>query len=322
MHVFISWSGEQAHTLAVALRSWLPRVLAQKISAFVSSEDIAKGARGLSVIATELESSTVGIVIVTRSNLNSSWINFEAGALGKSVSNGMVAPLLLGLSDSDLDGPLKQFQNTEATDKEAVRALVHSVNQVQEDPLDPDAVNTLFDANWPSLEQEIDAALKKDLSTPEPKRSTEEILEEVLTMVRTLQREFSKLSQLNQLPPSSRPGFAIGESAGRQGVRQSSLRSLQLGANLLESILPGPVSDVATVPQENLLRVELTDDYPPIAASVLDQMRGFTKNLGIRVVVQRTDGSAVRTDEDGLEARQYPGSEDWILQLNGTDDDF
>jgi hypothetical protein len=322
VHVFISWSGQQAHAFAIALRSWLPKVLAQKVSTFVSSEDIAKGARGLSVIASELENSSFGIVVVTRTNLTSSWINFEAGAIGKSVSNGMVAPLLLGLTDSDLDGPLKQFQNTVATDKEAVRALVHSINALHEDPLDGDAVNTLFDANWPSLEQDIDAALKLDASTPEPRRSTEDILDEVLTTVRSLQREFNKLSSTARVDVHSRAGIESGEPANREPGGTGTIQSLQLASNALESILPLPASAVYQSPRQNQLVVELPDGYPVVSASVLDEVRALAGNLGIRIVLAKNDGTAVRMDEAGLEARRVSGGSEWLIQLTGTESDF
>ena len=42
MKVFLGWSGETSHNVALALSDWLPKVI-QAIRPFVSSEDIAKG---------------------------------------------------------------------------------------------------------------------------------------------------------------------------------------------------------------------------------------------------------------------------------------
>ena len=80
MKVFISWSGDQSKKIAQLFRDWLPTVI-QAIEPFVSSEDIEKGARWNTDIAQELKESSFGLICVTKDNLNSQWLNFEAGAL-------------------------------------------------------------------------------------------------------------------------------------------------------------------------------------------------------------------------------------------------
>lgn len=104
MKIFISWSGEISHQVAVVLRDWLPLVI-QSIEPYVSSEDIDKGARWSSDIATELDDSSFGILCVTEDNFEAPWLNFEAGALGKSVEKSNV-------KRSDVHGPILQFQST------------------------------------------------------------------------------------------------------------------------------------------------------------------------------------------------------------------
>jgi hypothetical protein len=91
--VFLSWSGDVSRQVAGLLREWLPLVI-NEIEPFMSSEDIDKGTRGLNIIASELQDSDHGVVVVTEENFERPWINFEAGALSKVVEGSRVTPLL------------------------------------------------------------------------------------------------------------------------------------------------------------------------------------------------------------------------------------
>ncbi|WP_368085194.1 TIR domain-containing protein [Vibrio splendidus] len=97
MKVFISWSGDESHKVALALREWLPSVV-QSIDPYVSSEDIDKGTRWASDIAGELDESAFGILCVTKQNLDAPWLNFEAGLLEKVLIRVRSAPFFLELS--------------------------------------------------------------------------------------------------------------------------------------------------------------------------------------------------------------------------------
>lgn len=114
MKVFISWSGERSKAVAAALRYWLPKVI-QALDPWMSADDIEKGTRWRSGIANELEQSSVGIICLTRENLASPWIHFEAGALSKQQDKTYVCTLLVGLEPTDVREPLAQFQHTRAT---------------------------------------------------------------------------------------------------------------------------------------------------------------------------------------------------------------
>ena len=48
MKIFISWSGEKSRRIALMLREWFPNVL-NAVEPFVSSEDIAKGSRWVTI---------------------------------------------------------------------------------------------------------------------------------------------------------------------------------------------------------------------------------------------------------------------------------
>lgn len=91
--VFISWSGELSNKLAEAVRQWLPGVL-QFVKPYFTPSDIEKGARWGSDILTELDSSDIGIICLTKENLEKPWILFESGALSKNFEKSRVCTLL------------------------------------------------------------------------------------------------------------------------------------------------------------------------------------------------------------------------------------
>ncbi len=198
MKVFISWSGDLSGSVAQALREWLPNVI-QAIEPWMSTEDIGKGARWSAEIAAELNDTKVGILCVTRDNLESPWLNFEAGALSKTIDRTFVCPYLVGLKPSDLRGPLVQFQATEATQPDT-RKLVGTLNRaLGDDALTENQVDKAFSFLWPELEKAL-GDLKKRVVPSKPDRPQKEILEEILETVRELTRRYSVDSRHLQTP--------------------------------------------------------------------------------------------------------------------------
>src|SRR5439155_11747402 len=127
MKLFISWSGERSHALADALHDWIPLVL-HYVEPWLSQADIEAGQRWAEQIAKELETSNFGIISVTRENVGSPWVLFEAGALAKSMQGSRVIPLLLDLEFRDITGPLAQFQ-AKKVDKAGMSEVIHSINK-------------------------------------------------------------------------------------------------------------------------------------------------------------------------------------------------
>ena len=206
MKVFISWSGETSHRVAIVLRDWLPSVI-QSLQPYLSSEDIDKGARWSTDISKELEDSSFGVLCITKDNLDAPWLNFEAGALSKYVDKSRVSPFLFGIKRSEIhQGPLLQFQST-TFKKDDVRKLVQSLNAADDTPtLDEARLDVSFDVWWPELKKRL-----SKISTPIPDdkdvtRSSEkvgpssDILEEVLELLRAQQRLLNSPSEL--LPPN------------------------------------------------------------------------------------------------------------------------
>ncbi len=128
MKVFISWSGESSHQVACVWRDWLPKVI-QRVKPYVSSKDIDKGARWVPDIASELDTTSVGIICVTPDNKDEPWLNFEAGALSKTSSVSRLP--VLGIGPVEVTGPLVQFQFTKYY-KDDIYQLVQTVNLMDE----------------------------------------------------------------------------------------------------------------------------------------------------------------------------------------------
>jgi hypothetical protein len=100
MKVFLSWSGEISQQIAREIHDWLPIIL-QNVKPYMTPADIEKGARWGSEITRELEICNFGIICLTKDNLASQWICFEAGALSKAVT-GRVASFLFGIGHADV----------------------------------------------------------------------------------------------------------------------------------------------------------------------------------------------------------------------------
>lgn len=192
MKVFISWSGNKSHRVALVFREWLPSVI-QSIVPYVSSEDIDKGARWSSDIAKELEDSTFGILCVTKDNLNAPWLSFEAGALSKTMDKSFVTPFLFDIKRSEVNGPILQFQST-IFEKEDIKKLLLTLNKAcGEDGISEAMLEKAFEVWYPTLENDLNAL--HDLSDED--REAEEtdieahmssIIEELLELSRDNQK--------------------------------------------------------------------------------------------------------------------------------------
>jgi TIR domain len=222
MKVFISWSGPTSHKVAVALRDWLPSVL-QAIDPYVSSEDIDKGARWNTDISKELEDSSFGILCITPENLDAPWLNFEAGALSKSLDRARVAPFLFQVERSAITGPLLQFQST-LLETDDVRKLVKSLNgALGEGALDEARVDEIFSVWWPKLDEALDAIEDEDPEEKLPTRKQADLLAEILDLVRSQQ---NRLAQPEELLPPSYIEFVLNEARVNRDIHPEAIKDL------------------------------------------------------------------------------------------------
>jgi len=266
MRVFLSWSGELSHKVALAFRDWLPSVI-QSLEPYVSSEDIDKGARWSAEMAQELEKSRYGIICVTKENVSKPWINFEAGALSRSIEkstvlpfSSAVSPFLFDLKSSDLEGPLTQFQYV-VNERADIFKLISSINgKVDVNQLPVEKVEKAFEKWWPELQSvlsKIAAEVPVSAETKTPPRRPEEILEELLELVRTQQRLMVSKDDVATLVSSVRFDilqalgsgsiFGLAPSGGitvRSLVGRGGLPEVGAGATVIQTSVPGPTSEV------------------------------------------------------------------------------
>ena len=192
MKVFLSWSGEKSHKVALVFRDWFPSVI-QSLEPYVSSEDIDKGTRWSTDIAKELENSSFGILCVTKENLTAPWLTFEAGALSKTMDKAFVSPFLFDIKRSEVDGPILQFQST-IFNQEDVFKLVKTLNKASgEDQLSDTMLDKAFNVWWPTLEKELSKLTElQDVEDTDETNvvnsESSQILEEILDLSRLNQK--------------------------------------------------------------------------------------------------------------------------------------
>ena len=206
--VFVSWSGPRSKKLAQAVRDWIPLVL-HFVEPWMSDKDISAGERWSQSVGKQLESCNFGIMCITRENMSSQWVLFEAGSLAKSLSDSKVIPLLLDVDYSEISGPLAQFQAKKA-DRDGMRDVIESVNRTAGEIVPQAQADKLFAALWPDFEDQLGQIPSDTGTAAAPARSQHEILEDLVAGVRTMdvrmRRLFERLEQAEYAayPPGGR----------------------------------------------------------------------------------------------------------------------
>lgn len=109
--VFLSWSGERSKKVAEEFQNLFKDVFDPVIDCFLSTRNIAPGARSLQILFDSLEKCNYGISFIDSENARAPWIQFEAGALSKMGEDSKVMILLLDNNTESLQGtPFSEFQ--------------------------------------------------------------------------------------------------------------------------------------------------------------------------------------------------------------------
>lgn len=164
----------------------------------MSNDDIGKGTLWFNEISTTLSSSSVGVVFLTRENLSSPWILFEAEALANGLSAKRVCTVLVDIKPSDVKDPLAQFNHTLLSSQQEMKKLVNTINaSLGESGLPSDVLSQVFDTYWPSYQADIKKLLSQTESrAPEndsPVRSELDMIGEILEVTRNMERRLNRV---------------------------------------------------------------------------------------------------------------------------------
>jgi hypothetical protein len=186
MKIFISWSGERSKRVAKALKQLIGDVI--QVTEPWMSPDIQPGAWWSDVLRKQLSNARFGIVCITKDNLDAPWLHFEAGALAKAVERQiLVCPYLIDLESTQLaNTPLAHLQAKRAIPSETWD-LIEAINeQLGEKARPSEQLKRMFDLHWPELDRTLKQLPESEEDGPE--RAPEEMIEEILVMVRDLTR--------------------------------------------------------------------------------------------------------------------------------------
>lgn len=184
LNVFISWSGQPSGEIAKAIAAWL-KVGFQFTNPFVS-QDIGAGKRWNQDLSGALENTNFGIVILTPETMHSDWILFESGALAKHLETSRLVPVLVDMEQKHLKLPLADFQSIRLSNE--MFKLAEALNDTQPNPWDKEHLRRVFDVSHSQFIQDVEQVLSLyPLGQSHiPARSTDDMLEEVLQIVKSL----------------------------------------------------------------------------------------------------------------------------------------
>lgn len=261
-NLFISWSGDLSKKIAIEFNDWLPSVI-QAIKPYFSP-DMKKGILWGPEINKQLSELKLGILIITPDNKDSTWIHYEAGGLiSKLEDKDIVCPICFKLKPTDLDQPLGGL-NATVFSKEEIFKLLDSLNDSLGDlKLDSKILNSEFERKWPELEDSINEILSKwkpSKSTLEP-RSKDEMIEEILSTVRSIKQQKAK-SSLQSQKPTKYSHYNIKLSGSDEEIRLylEDLNRSPKTLSVASSMEDNSVSILTSSPNSNFI-IELAKPY-------------------------------------------------------------
>ncbi len=126
--IFISWSGSPSREVAILLESylkiWIPFPNVEWFLSSSTESGIESGDRFMRTLDKNLQESDFGILVLTKNNIDSPWILFEAGAISKNVEISKVVPFLINRDINDIEKPLNSFHYVDLEEDKILKLII------------------------------------------------------------------------------------------------------------------------------------------------------------------------------------------------------
>lgn len=187
--IFLSWSKNQSKEYALIFNRELKILFPTPgFEIFMSDKDISMGSLGITTILDNLSSSEFGIFFITEENQGEPWLNFEAGALSKGITENRVIPIGFdGIEIGFLNTPLKNFQGF-TFGEEKFKASMKQINAASDASLADASFDVLLASCWNNITESMEKLLPKK---KEAKKKDLDIVEGKLNLI------ISELSKVN-----------------------------------------------------------------------------------------------------------------------------
>ena len=176
LNIFISWSGDKSKRIAEELKRALEEDVfpSEGIECFVSTQDIKSGEYWYKKIKSELQTSKLGIMCITKENGKAPWLYFEAGAL---VGNNLkVIPLLVDCDLNSIGGlPIQANQSIQFNVQDQFLKMLEDIQTqfslFKDTGLSKDEIHRRYETAYETiktgLQPELDKLAEEDFFSPD-----------------------------------------------------------------------------------------------------------------------------------------------------------
>jgi hypothetical protein len=160
MDILVSWSKTRSWEVAQSVYDWLPNVF-PRVKLWISTNDIEIGDEWWEELKRVLHKAKACITCITKDNVNSPWLHYEAGRIAGRKEEVRILPYLFDVTPEEIaHTPLQKYQCAQCAEsfEEGTLALVRSLNRLwprKPKKLDDETLQSKFAEHWPTLEERL-----------------------------------------------------------------------------------------------------------------------------------------------------------------------